>query len=94
MASRRAGSRARPSSASRKHFDLLAADRDLDRRLVRLGPIEVDLDSQLLLEGPDHVLPAHHGLRHLVIEGEDDAAGNDVQHVGKDVQQLADVLER
>src|SRR6202035_4473639 len=62
-------------------------DLALDRRLIRLGPVEVDLDRQLLLERADDVLFAHHRLGDLVVEREDDAPWNDVQHVGEDVQQ-------
>src|SRR5581483_2501289 len=63
-------------------------DQDLapDRGLVRLGAVEVDLDGEVLLQGPDDVLSAHHRLRHLVVEGEDDAAWNDVEHIGEDVE--------
>src|SRR6266550_968135 len=73
----------------------IGQDEDLapDRRLVGLGPVEVDLDRQLLLQGANHVLLAHHRLRDLVVEREDDPARDDVQDVGEDVQQLAHVLE-
>src|SRR5436189_309220 len=52
----------------------IGEDEDLapDRRLVRLGPVEVDLDGQLLLQGANDVLFAHHRLRDLVVEREDD----------------------
>src|SRR2546426_12144315 len=68
-------------------------DLALDPRFVGLGPVEVDLDCQLLLQGANDVLLAHHRLRDLVVEREDDPARHDVQHVGEDVQQLAHVLE-
>src|SRR5256885_7980623 len=73
----------------------IGQDEDLapDRRLVGLGPVEVDLDRQLLLQGANDVLLAHHRLRDLVVEREDDPARDDVQDVGEDVQQLAHVLE-
>src|SRR6266849_5001107 len=73
----------------------IGEDQDLASHggLVGLGAVEIDLDRELLLERADHVLPAHDRLRHLVVEGEDDAAGDDVEHVGEDVQQLANVLE-
>src|SRR5438105_1733808 len=69
-------------------------DLALHRCFVRLGAVEVDLHRQLLLQGPDHVFLAHHRLRDLVVEGQNDAAGDDVEHIGEDAQQLTDVLER
>src|ERR1051325_2366245 len=69
-------------------------DLALDGGLVRLGAIELDLHRQLLLECPDDVLLAHDRLGNLVVEGEDHAPRHDVEDVGEDVQQLADVLER
>src|SRR5438309_2711157 len=68
-------------------------DLPLDGRLVRLGPVEIDLDRQLLFQRPDDVLFAHHRLWDLVVEGEDDAARDDVEDIVEDVQQLADVLQ-
>src|SRR5579859_2579655 len=69
-------------------------DLALDGRLVRLGAVELDLDRELLLEGPDDVLLAHHRLRHLVVEGEDDPPRDDVEDVREDAEQLAHVLQR
>src|ERR1700716_2679585 len=40
-------------------------DLALDRSLVRLGAVELDLDRQLLLQGADHVLLADDRLGHL-----------------------------
>src|SRR6266851_2531052 len=50
--------------------------------------------AALLLERPHDVFPADHRLGHLVVEGKDHPAGDDVEHIGEDVQQLADVLQR
>src|SRR5581483_11863606 len=68
-------------------------DLALHGRLVGLGAVELDLDRQLLLEGPDDVLLADHRLRDLVVQGEDHPPGHDVQHVGEDLEQLAHVLQ-
>src|SRR5439155_780858 len=64
-----------------------AADKDAE------GQLRVVFLGELLLEGPDHILFADNRLRHLVVEGQDDAAGHDVEDVGEDVQQLAHVLQ-
>src|SRR6266566_3140007 len=70
-------------------------DQDLaaDGGFVGLGAVEVDLDREFLLQRPHHVFPAHDRLGDLVVEGEDDAAGDDVEHIGKDLQQLAHVFQ-
>src|SRR6266536_1565506 len=69
-------------------------DLALDRGLVGLGAVVADLDVDRLLERALHVLAADHGLGGLVVHGDDDPPGHDLEDGGEDVEQVADVLQR